>query len=510
MDTTTPALPDRCDVLVVGAGPSGIGAAIRLRGAGVRDVVVIERAGDFGGTWRANTYPGCACDVPSALYSFSFAPNPAWTRAFAEQPEILDYLRATAHAHGLAPVTRFGTEMTAARWEPAPGRWLVETTAGTVACRFLVSATGPWDDPLVPDIPGLDCFTGEVFHSARWNHDYDLTGRRVAVVGTGASAVQFVPRIQPQVAELHLFQRTAQWVLPKPDFRMPRPARWLLRRSPRARRALLRMEYAAMELLGVGFRRPALMRLPQLVGRVHLARTVRDRDLRRRLTPGYTLGCKRLLFSNSYYRSLTEPGVHVHATGVDRVEGNRVVGADGTAVEVDAIVLGTGFHITDMPVARLLRDEHGRSLDDHWQGSPRSYLGTVTHGFPNLFTLLGPNLGTGHSSAFTVLESQLRLVVDAVGRALEEDWAAVDVRADVQQRYNHALQEALAGTVYNAGGCSSYYLDVTGRNSFSWPWSTGRLQRTVGGFDPADFQVQPATAVRASAGPATSQRVAQR
>lgn len=491
--TEPPQQPPRatsCDVLVVGAGPSGIGAAIRLLQAGVHDVLVIDRAQDFGGTWRANTYPGCACDVPSALYSFTFAPNPGWTRAFAEQPEILGYLRETAHRHDLAGLTRFGTEMTGARWMPDLGRWRVETTNGHVECRFLVSATGPWDDPLTPDVPGLGDFEGEVFHSARWNHDYDLTGRRVAVVGSGASAVQFVPRIAEQVEALHLFQRTAQWVLPKPDFPVPGPARRLLRRSARARRALRRAEYAAMELLGVGFRRPALMRLPQLVGRAHLARTVRDRSLRRRLTPDYTLGCKRLLFSNTYYRALTRPGVRVHATGVARVDGARVVGADGSSAEVDAIILGTGFHITDMPVAGLLRDEDGQSLDQHWRGSPRSYLGTVTHGFPNLFTLLGPNLGTGHSSAFTILESQLELVVGAVTRALDEGWSAIDVRPEVQERYNHLVQEALAGTVYNAGGCSSYYLDANGRNSFSWPWSTGRLQEMVGAFDPDDFAVQ--------------------
>ncbi len=488
-------MPQQSEVLVVGAGPSGIGAAITLAQAGIDDVAILEKADDFGGTWRANTYPGCACDVPSALYSFSFSPNPDWSRAFAGQQEILDYLHQTAERHGLRRRTHFGTEMTHAQWDDHAQHWVVDTTRGSHVAKFLVSATGPWDEPLVPDIPGLDTFGGEVFHSSRWNHDYDLTGRSVAVVGSGASAVQFVPEIQPMVGRLHLFQRTAQWVLPKPDHAMPRLARWALRRV-RGTQSLLRgAEYASMELLGVGFRRPALLRAAQLVGRAHLAATVQDRSLRSRLTPDYTLGCKRLLFSNTYYRSLTRDNVEVHPTAVSEVRGSTVVGADGSEADVDAIIFGTGFHITDMPVAGLVHDRDGRSLDDHWRGSPEAYLGTMTSGFPNLFTLLGPNLGTGHSSAFTILETQLALVTEAVTRSRVGGWGSIDVRREVQAAYNREVQQALSGTVYNAGGCSSYYLDRNGRNSFSWPWSTGRMRRRVGRFDPAAFLTRPSADV---------------
>lgn len=477
------------EVIVVGAGISGVGAGVRLRQAGIRDFAIVEAADDFGGTWRANTYPGCQCDVPSRLYSYSFAPNPDWTRVYANQPEILAYVKRVAEQHRLREHTRFGVRMTEARWLPDEAQWLVSTTAGDFTARFLVAGAGPWNEPLVPDIPGLAEFGGEVFHSARWNHDYDLSGKRVAVLGTGASAVQFVPAIAPDVAELHLFQRTAQWVLPKLDHYVPKAERLAMRYLPGARAGLAAVEYQAMEALGRGFRRPQLMRGVQAIARAHLRATVRDPELRRKLTPDYTIGCKRILFSNDYYPALSRPNVDVHASAVREVRGSTVVGADGSRAEVDAIILGTGFHILDMPLADSVYDGAGRSLADHWQGSPEAYLGTVTTGFPNAFLLLGPGLGTGHSSAFTILEAQLDLVLGAITSARADGLATIEVRRDVQAAYNAQLQDALAGTVYNAGGCQSYYLDVNGRNSFSWPWSTDRLRKQVGRFDPGDFAV---------------------
>ncbi|MFB6846410.1 flavin-containing monooxygenase [Streptomyces sp. NPDC056373] len=484
------------EVIVVGAGISGVGAGAGLHGAGIRDFLIIEAADDFGGTWRANTYPGCQCDVPSRLYSYSFAPNPDWTRVYAHQPEILSYVRRVAERYRLREHTRFGVRMTEARWQPGPARWLVRTDAGEFTARFLIAGAGPWNEPLVPDVPGLDGFPGEVFHSARWNHDYDLRGKRVAVLGTGASAVQFVPAIAPDVARLHLFQRTAQWVLPKPDHHIPKAERWAMRHLPGLRAAVAGLEYRAMETLGRGFRRPGLMRGVQAVARAHLRATVRDAELRRKLTPDYTIGCKRILFSNHYYPALNRPNVAVHATAVDAVEGNTVHGADGSAAEVDAVVLGTGFRILDTPLAGLVRDGGGRSLADRWQGSPEAYLGTVVAGFPNAFMLLGPGLGTGHSSAFAILEAQLELVLGAVKAAREANWAALEVRADVQAAYNARLQTALAGTVYNSGGCRSYYLDTNGRNSFSWPWSTGRLRTEVGRFEAKHFTVSSSEGLR--------------
>jgi cation diffusion facilitator CzcD-associated flavoprotein CzcO len=489
--TTATETTDRTEVgvLVIGAGASGIGAAVMLRRLGISDFTVLEKADSIGGTWRDNTYPGCACDVPSALYSFSFAPNPDWSRAFAGQAEIRSYLEGVAHRFGVIDHLRCGVEMTHAQWDAEGERWEVETTAGRWSAQVLVAGAGPWSEPLIPDIPGLRSFPGRVFHSSRWDHDHDLAGQRVAVVGTGASAVQFVPAIQPTVGSMHLFQRTAQWVLPKPDHPVPHLERWVLRHVPGAQKALRAFEYAAMEALGVGFRRPWILKVVQRIGLAHLRRTVKDPALREALTPDYTLGCKRLLMSNSYFPALGQPNVRMHATAVREIRESTVIGADGSACEVDTIIFGTGFHILDMPLASHVHDHRGASLADHWQGSPQAHLGTTVSGFPNLFLLLGPNLGTGHSSAFMILESQLAYLEDALRHMREGDWTSIEVRKAAQDAYNAEVQDALTGTVYNTGGCSSYYLDTNGRNSFSWPWSTGRMRTRIRRFDPNDYHV---------------------
>lgn len=476
------------EVVVIGAGISGMASAIKLRESGVDDVVILEKADTYGGTWRANTYPGCACDVPSNLYSFSFAPNSDWSRVYGTQPEILAYVDRVARDHGLEEITRFGVEMLGARWDR--DLWRIDTTEGELTARFLVAAAGPWNEPKIPDLPGLADFPGEVWHSARWNHDYDLDGKRVAVIGTGASAVQFVPEIAKQVAALHLFQRTAHWVLPKVDHPVPDVEKWVKRHVPLFERALGAVEYRAMETVGAAFHHPRpLMHALQKIGQAYLRTAVRDKELRAKLTPAYLLGCKRILFSNNYLQSLTRPNVAVHATGVDRVDGSTVVGADGSRAEVDAIILGTGFRILDMPVADLVRGVDGRTLAEHWQGSPEAYLGTVVAGFPNAFVVLGPSLGTGHSSAFTIAESQVSFIVDAVAAVRNERWAALAVRPEAQAAYVDGVQAALAGTAYNAASCHSYYVDANGRNSFSWPWSTGELVRRVSHFDPSHFEI---------------------
>lgn len=477
------------DVVIVGAGASGIGAAVKL---GHTDFVVLEKAGEVGGTWRDNTYPGCACDVPSALYSYSFAPNPDWSRAFAGQAEILEYLRRIAAEYGVTERTRFGVEVRRAQWDDTTQRWRIETSDGEYQAKVLVGGTGPWHEPLVPD---LGTFDGPSFHSSRWDHDVDLDGKRVAVIGTGASAVQFVPQIAPKVAQLHLFQRTAQWVLPKPDHFVPPAERWVFRNLPAVRRAVRRVEYAGMEALGIGFRHPRLMKTLQRIGSAHLRIAVRDPELRCTLTPDYTLGCKRLLMSNDYYPALTRPNVKVHGTAVREIRGNTVIGADGNESEVDVLIFGTGFRILDMPVAERVYDAAGRSLADHWQGSPRAYLGTAVSGFPNLFLLLGPNLGTGHTSAFMILEAQLSYAAEAIARLLRNNWSSIEVRPAAQAAYNAELQAALPTTVYNSGGCSSYYLDANGENSFSWPWSTSRLRRRVGSFEVSAYDVRTTTVV---------------
>ncbi|WP_027500238.1 flavin-containing monooxygenase [Rhodococcus sp. UNC363MFTsu5.1] len=476
------------EFLIVGGGISGIGAAITLRRMGITDFAILEKSDSLGGTWRDNSYPGCACDVPSGLYSYSFAPNPEWTRLFAGQEEIRRYIDRTAAEHGVDAHVRLGTEMTRAQWDEPSRRWIVETSAGTFTANSVVAAAGPWNEPLTPDIPGLDTFTGEVFHSSRWNHAYDLAGKRVAVVGTGASAVQFVPAIQPEVERLHLYQRTAQWVLPKPDHYVPRIERWAMGRIPGAHRALRSVEYTIMEALGVGFRNPWILRIVQQIGRAQLRTQVRDPELRKALTPDYTLGCKRLLLSNTYYPALTKPNVEVHANAVSAVRGNIVIGADGSEREVDAIIFGTGFHILDMPIGSKVFDGAGRSLDDHWKGSPQAYLGTTVAGFPNAYVLLGPALGTGHTSAFMILEAQLEYMAKAIAATRAGGWTRMETRPEVQAAFNAEVQQALATTVYNAGGCQSYFLDVNGRNSFNWPWSTDRMRTRLGEFDERAYE----------------------
>jgi cyclohexanone monooxygenase len=485
---------ESAQVVVVGAGLSGICAAAMLRRAGIDDLVVLDRAGEVGGTWRDNTYPGCACDVPSALYSFSFAPKHDWSRRFAPQPEIRAYARAVAEREGVVEHLRLGTDMLGADWDGAAQRWRLRTSAGELEARVLLAATGPWHEPVLPDVPGLDRFEGVGFHSSRWDHAHDLRGRRVAVIGNGASAVQFVPEIQPEVERLVVFQRTPHWVLPKPDRPLSATELALFGRFPASQRLLRGGIYYAAELLGRAMLRPGAMRRLQRIGERHLRRSVADPRLRRVLTPSYTLGCKRILFSNDYYRALDRPNVEVVPAAVTEVRARSVVDAAGDEREVDTIVFGTGFRLLDMPVAGLLRGSDGRTMADVWQGSPRGYLGTTVAGFPNAFLLLGPNLGNGHSSATVLMEYQMRYVIDAI-RALDRPGvASLEVRADVQDAFNARVDAALAGSVWNAGGCGSYYLDRNGRNSFMYPWSTLRLRRALSGFELDDHQAHPAAA----------------
>ena len=482
---------ERVRVLVVGAGLSGICAAVKLRRAGIEDFAVLDRAAELGGTWRDNTYPGCACDVPSALYSFSFEPKPDWSRFFAPQAEIRAYARRVAERHGVVPHLRFGADVEDAAWDDSEQRWRVQTTAGDYDAQVLIAGTGPWHEPVIPDIPGRERFEGVSFHSSRWDHDHDLRGKRVAVIGSGASAVQFVPRIQPVVERLHLFQRTPHWVVPKPDRPLTDLERSLFARLPVAQRVLRGGIYYGSELLGRGMLRPPVMRRLQRIGERHLRRQVADQELRRRLTPDYTLGCKRLLLSNDYYPSLTQPNVDVIPEAVTEIRERSVVGADGVERDVDTIVFGTGFRLLDMPIAEWLRGRDGRTMAELWQGSPRGYMGTTVAGFPNAFMLLGPNLGNGHSSATVLMEMQMAYVIDAL-RAMERDGlASVDVRADVQWEFNERVDKRLAGSIWNAGGCGSYYLDRNGRNSFMYPWSTIHLRRRTRRFDLASYSTQP-------------------
>jgi cyclohexanone monooxygenase len=477
------------EVLVIGAGISGVGAAIRLLREGITDFVVLEKAAALGGTWRDNVYPGCACDVPSALYSYSFAQKPDWSQAFAGQREILDYVRETAARFGVMPYLRFGEDVESAAWNELEKRWIVTTKAGVYHARAVISCAGYLHEPSIPALPGLADFPGTVFHSSRWRRDHDLTGERVAVIGTGASAIQFVPEIQPRVARLHVFQRSPQWILPKPDHTLTDLEKGLFQR-PAALHAWRAMLYGTLETFGVGFRRPRMLKAMERIARRHLDRAVADPALRSALTPDYVLGCKRVLLSNEYYPALTQPNVEVLATGVRALRGNVVIGHDDREREVDTIILGTGFHVSDPPIAPRIRGADGRSLAEIWSGSPEAYRGTTITGFPNLFFVLGPNLAIGHNSAFIIIEAQLDYVLSALMAMRRLGLGRVEVRAGAQEAYNVEVQRDLQGTVWNTGGCSSYYLDANGRNSIGFPWSTMRMRGLLREIDLGSYETE--------------------
>jgi cation diffusion facilitator CzcD-associated flavoprotein CzcO len=484
-------------IAIIGSGFGGLGAAIRLKQRGIDDFVVLERADDLGGTWRDNSYPGCACDVESHLYSFSFAPNPDWTHSFSGQPEIWAYLRQCAAQFGVLPHLRFGHEVQAAAWDEGAQRWRLRTSAGDYTAAVVVMATGPLSDPIVPALPGLERFRGRAFHSAHWDHGYDLAGKRVAVIGTGASAIQFVPAIQPRVGALHVFQRTPPWILPRPGHAFGVRRRRLFRRFPAVQRLARARIYAWRELFLLGFRSVGMAHQVERVARRHLERSVPDPALRAKLTPDYALGCKRVLLSNDYLPALVQPNVEVIASEVTAVRRSSVVASDGTEREVDAIVFATGFRPTDPPLARALRGRNGRTLGEAWAGSPHAYMGTTVAGFPNLFVLLGPNTGLGHTSVVYMIEAQVAHVVAALRHLEATGAAALEPRAEAQAAFVREVDRRMRGTVWVDGRCGSWYLDATGRNSTLWPDFTWRFRRRARTLVPADYLLhQPAATAR--------------
>ncbi|MCG8673322.1 MAG: NAD(P)/FAD-dependent oxidoreductase [Pseudomonadales bacterium] len=476
------------DTLIIGAGISGIGAAIKLIETGINDFLILEKFEDLGGTWRDNTYPGCACDVPSAIYSYSFAQKPDWSRAFAGQAEILDYVRHTASEYGINPFIRYGRNVENAQWDEKEHLWKVTTNAETYYANKVISCVGYLHEPIIPNLPGLNVFNGEIFHSSRWDHSIDLSNKRVAVIGTGASAIQFVPEIQPQVKELILFQRTPQWILPKPDHAIPDIESSFFK-LPFTLQGWRDTLFNGLEGFGLGFRRPILLKGLQKAAEAYIRYAIPDENLRKKVTPDYTLGCKRVLLSSNYYSALNHSNVDVQPTAVKEIKGNTIVGTNGVEREVDIIILGTGFYVTDNPISKIVKGATGSTLADVWQGSPIAYRGTTISGFPNFFIVLGPNLGIGNNSAFIVIESQINYIMSAIKTMRKKGLTKVDVKADKQAAYNRVVQEELQGTVWNTGGCSSYYIDVNGRNSVAFPWSTYKMVELLKRFDIGSYSI---------------------
>ncbi|MEU3605777.1 NAD(P)/FAD-dependent oxidoreductase [Streptomyces sp. NPDC035033] len=499
-------------VAVIGSGFGGLGAAVRLRREGITDFVVLERADSVGGTWRDNSYPGCACDVPSHLYSFSFAPNPDWPRTFSGQRHIRAYLEHVTDTFGIRPHLRLNHEVKRMEWDADELRWTIETGSGSFTADVVVSATGPLSDPKIPDVPGLDGFSGKVFHSARWDHDYDLRGKRVAMVGTGASAIQIVPAIQPEVGKLTLFQRTPPWVMPRMDRAISGPERWLHRALPATatlRRGIL---WGIRELqVGAFTKHPGELGLVEKLAKANIAKSIKDPVLRAKLTPSYRIGCKRILLSNTYYPALAQPNVDVVAGGLKEIRGNVVVGSDGSETEVDAIVFGTGFHVTDMPVADLVHDADGRSLAEHWKDGVQSLRGATVDGFPNWMTIIGPNTGLGNSSMILMIESQLNYMADYLRQLnVLGGRAALAARPSAVHAWNRKVQNRMERTVWKSGGCDSWYLDANGRNTTLWPGTTGEFRRETRRVDLSEYEVLRAPKpVRATARPARKKEAAQ-
>jgi cation diffusion facilitator CzcD-associated flavoprotein CzcO len=481
-------LPDEVEVAIVGAGFGGLGTAISLRRAGIESFVVLERSGEVGGTWSANTYPGCQCDVPSNLYSFSFARKADWTHSYPEQPQILDYLHYCVRRFDLMPKIALNTALIDAKWDEDERRWQIETQGGSMRARFLVGATGLLSEPKIPDIPGADRFQGKSFHSARWDHSRDMRGRGVAVIGTGASAIQIVPRIQPEVDQLYVVQRTPPWIVPHPDREIGPRLRRVYQRVPLAQRIARYGVYWLRELLGCGFVgfKP-VMWLTERNATKHLEEQVPDPELRAKLTPPYKIGCKRVLLSDEFYPALQEPNAELVTEQLTEIREHALVFGDGSEREVDTIIWGTGFSPTDPPLAHRIRDGGGRTLSEAWSESMRAYLGTTVAGFPNLFLLWGPNTNLAHSSIVFMIESQLNHVMGALRAARRGGVSRIEVRAEVERAWNDWLQSELRESIWNTGGCSSWYLDRNGNNTIMWPAQTFTFHRRLRRFDPAEY-----------------------
>ena len=476
------------EVIVVGGGFAGIGAVIKLREAGINDVLLLEKAAELGGVWRENTYPGCACDVPSALYSFSFAPNPLWSRVFAGQAEIKAYLQGVAESYRVLPMVKFQHEVITAAWSDTDACWHLQTNHGEFHARFVIMAGGPMHEPVLPSVPGLSEFSGDVFHSSRWRHDIDLNNKRVAVIGTGASAIQFVPAIQPTVGKLMVFQRTPHWVLPKMDQALPGIVQRLFKRLPLAQLAVRGAVFGIFETLNGGMQNIAAMKQFQRLAKFNLHRAVKNPMLRSRLTPQYTIGCKRVLQSNDWYPALVQPNVDVVSSALAKVTGNTLVAADGSTYEADVIILGTGFEIAEPPIAKRVFNRHGQRMSDVWQGSPEGYMGTMVADCPNAFLMFGPNIAVS-SSAFLIIEAQLAYVVDAIEKARELNLRSIETDPLRVADFNARVQSALEDSVWNRGGCTSYFIDRNGRNSTVWPWSTLEMKRQLSQFNLDEYRV---------------------
>lgn len=477
-------------IVIIGAGFGGLGTAIELVRHGFTDVTVLEKADEIGGVWRDNTYPGAACDVPSNLYSWSFAANPDWQRRYSGQADILRYLSRVATQTGVRDLVRTGVEVTEAAYDDDTATWRVETSTGeTLTADFVVAAVGQLSRPVVPDLPGRESFAGPAFHSARWDHDVDLTGKRVAVIGTGASAIQFVPGIQPVAGHVTVFQRSAPYVVPKPDIAYSRVRQRLYARAPGAQGFGRNLTWVLSEQLNKSLGgHGSMKRLMEAGWHLLLRAQVRDPDRRAKLKPDYPIGCKRLLFSNDWYPALVQPNVEVVTHGVVEILPEGVRSSDGTVHPVDVIIYGTGFAATEFLAPMKIQGAAGQSLDVAWADGARAFLGITVPGFPNLGLVYGPNTNLGGSSIINMLEAQSGFIRQLVEQV--RDGGSIAVRPDVEARFDDEVQRRLAESVW--AGCASWYRDTDGRIATNWPGTVAEYQHRTAQLDLSDFVVTPA------------------
>jgi len=497
------------EVAIVGAGFGGLCTAKRLLDEGIDDFLVFERDHAVGGTWHANTYPGAQCDIPAVLYSFTFAQKSDWSRLYPLQGELEDYLKAVSRDFGIDPHLRLGHEVLDASWDDERKLWTLTTDQGLWEARVVVGAFGPFSAPSTPSFPGLESFTGIVQHSAQWDHspEKDWTGKRIGVIGTGASGVQIIPKAAEDGSHLTVFQRTPTWIMPHPDRPVPPRVQKLFERVPATRAALRTGIDLALEAMVYGLVwRPAALKVMESVARRHLARQVPDPDLRRCLTPGYTFGCKRPTFSNRYYPALVAPTTDVVTEAIREIVPEGVVTADGVLHQLDVLVLATGFVVAGHPFFERLHGVGGLSLAESWSSTPRCYLGSTARGFPNLFQILGPNAAV-YTSMVVVIEAQVEYILSAITTMRDRGVDALEVRAEVVDEYVRTIDGILDGSVWNSGGCSSYYLDATGRNIAWFPGFNRQFRRATATLSPEDYELHVrATIPESTSGVAAAER----
>ena len=484
---------EEVDSIIVGTGFAGLGMGIQMKKDGINNFIILEKAGDLGGTWRDNHYPGCACDVPSHLYSFSFEQNPKWSETYSPQPEIWAYLRDCAKKYDLMEHIRFNKEVTKAQYQDRDGRWQVTTADGQVfVTRNLISAMGGLSRPAYPNLKGLDSFKGEMFHSQNWNHDYDFKGKKVAVIGTGASAIQFVPQVAKVAGHLDLYQRTPPWIMPKLNRKFSDLEHGIFSKVPFLQNTLRTALYWVMETQVLGFVvNPKLMKGLEYVSRKHFERQIPDAALRAKVMPNYTIGCKRVLYSNNYLPALTRPNVDVLTDGIAEVTPTGIKTKSGELRDVDCIILGTGFQATNPVPKGTVFGKNGVDLIEAWSKGMEAYKGTTVTGFPNLYFIVGPNTGLGHSSIIFMIESQINYIMKALKTVKVKQLQSIDVKREVMDGFNQKLQTRLQGAVWEKGGCSSWYLDANGRNSTLWPGFTWAFKLETNHFELSDYNTEP-------------------